>query len=430
MPQDMLVEAEKAETIDDVVTSSAAELKRERRRMDFSQVLVWSDVDEAMKQFAALVEDPPLHSVVIHYEPKVAKRLLDLTNTKNRPLGGNHSERLAKEIKGGDYGLTGDTIKFSASGVMLDGQHRMKGCAMGSAAMVSHTVYGLDDDIFDIIDQGKKRTAADVLSLCGVTHAPLVAAAISWVRNIRERRTGHTGGGRLTVRDIKEAATGPMRDIAEWCNEAATVAEAYKQPPSLIAAVLFLIGKHSKPLATEFVQSWLYGPRTGRNKSFDMLQQRITTVRNQSGGSLNRFVNAAMVIQTFNNWHAGFAATARALTWNKNMPFPQLQFDRESFRAAREVGIREDTTLAAVQHRVLGALNELKDEAGNYEGGHPKLARESNVPERQIGYVVSTLVNEGLVHLAAAKRNGKGRGNDILRLRTAGVTRLNSYVME
>jgi hypothetical protein len=435
MAQDMLLsDSEVYENLTNIqAPPTEAELRKIRRQIDISQVVVWDKVNDALQQFAALVDDPPIHSVVIHYSPEVARRLLEVTNTNNRPKGTKHAENLAREIADGDYGLTGDTVKFADSGRMLDGQHRFEGCAKQKKAIVSHTVFGLSEEIFDLIDQGKKRTAADVLSMCGVKNATIIAGAVSWVKNIRDRRRNDAGlGGRVTVRDIKELAIGPMAGLQDWTNEAHMLNAAFKQPPSLMCAILFEISRHSRLVATDFAQSWLSGARVGRNKTFDMLQHRLDVVRQDSGGVLNRFVNAALVIQAFNNWHADYAASPRALSWNRKNEFPVLQFDAEKFREGRKLGIKTEDTLNACQNRVLLALDELKDADGNVIATHAKLARQSNVNERQIGYILGTLQREGFTHLSkkGTLNGSKGASPDIWRLRPSGTTRLNTYILE
>ena len=147
---------------------SMTALKRIASEINFNKVLKWDDVDSALEQFYALVEKPPLHSVVIQFAPAVAAKLAALTNTRNRPKQDHHAALLSVLMRDTAYEITGDTLKWSRSGVMLDGQHRMHGCAASGKSLTTHVVFGLPDDIFDVLDQGKKRSPGDVLALCGV----------------------------------------------------------------------------------------------------------------------------------------------------------------------------------------------------------------------------------------------------------------------
>jgi len=373
-----------------VARPSQTALKRIANEIDFSKKLIW-DEPECLSQWYALVEKPPLHSVVIHIEPQVATQLLRLSNNRNRRLQDTHANRLSKVIKAENYELTGDTIKFSKSGRLLDGQHRLKACEKQGSPIISHVVFGLDEEIFDVLDQGKRRTPADVLGLTGVEYAPLVAAAVSWV--LWYKSGAKKVDENYNARNIKEAALGEMKGIKDWTRLGMQLHAAYKQPPSLMTGLLYLIGKHNKQLAEEFAQAWLHGNRLGRNRNFDELSRRLQQIRNQSGGHLNSQVRAALVITMFNHWNAGIVASPRSLTWRKELMFPMLEFDGSKFARGRNAAEREDTSLMAVQLRLMNTIIEnavgMQTKIGNVE-----LAEKANVPIRQIPDLIATLVKE------------------------------------
>lgn len=165
---------------------STTALKRIVSEINFNKVLKWDDVESALEQFYALVEKPPLHSVVIQFSPAVAAKLVELTNTRNRPKQDHQAALLSVLMRDDNYEITGDTLKWSKTGIMLDGQHRMHGCATSGKILTTHVVFGLPDDIFDVLDQGKKRSPGDVLALCGVKDYSIVAGAIRRARLIEE----------------------------------------------------------------------------------------------------------------------------------------------------------------------------------------------------------------------------------------------------
>src|SRR5690349_21900667 len=136
---------------------SQAAIKRTLRAIDPHIVQKWKKVDLAMPIFKSLIEDPPLHSLVIHFEPEVAAEILKVCNHGNRRMIDRHALRLAKVIKSENYELTGDTIKFSELGRLLDGQHRLNACVKQGSPIISHVIFGLKESVFDVIDQGKKR---------------------------------------------------------------------------------------------------------------------------------------------------------------------------------------------------------------------------------------------------------------------------------
>lgn len=398
-------------------------LRKALKTIDPNKVIIWDSAD-CMAQFQALVESPPLHSLVVHIEPIMAKKLLETTNDNNRRMIQQHMLRLAEQIGDEDYEVTGDTIKFSKSGRCLDGQHRLKACESKATPIISHVVFGLADEVFDVIDQGKKRTAGDVLGMCNVSYPTLVAGAIRWVLEFRAGGRTHKVR-KLTARGIREYATGSMKDIADHMQNARQINEAFKQPPTMVAALLYLISRNSRALAEDFAYNWLHGARTGRNKNFDVLNQRIVTVRNQSGGALNRSVNAAMVVQMFNNWNAGVVASPRSLTWRMEWAFPKLEFDGAAFLKNKDSHERADTSLAAQKLRMLLVLGKATDKDGNASLHTPELAKQADIPAKQVTYILGEMERGGIVH--CSRRAGKF-GPAIYTIKDAGMAQLRAYI--
>jgi len=360
-------------------------------------ILNW-DTAECLGEFHELVQHPPMHSVVVHIEPEAAEQLLIVTNSKNRPMSRSFAKRLGNLIEAEEYAITGDTIKFSKSGTLLDGQHRLQGCVNSKRAIISHMVFGLDDDIFDVLDQGHKRTAGDILALCGVEEYTLTAASIAWVHTLRNGRTSNASG--LTPRAIRVLATGEMSDIARYLRDARLISSAFKHPPSLLAAILYIIGQKSEALAKSFAHEWVHGPRIGRNENFDVLSGRFLAVQRQGGGHINRWVRAALIVQTFNHWNADEVASPRSLTWRKEWKFPEFEFNAASFRKRRGEAEQEDTRLTASQVRLLAVMTNSIGDDGLVRLSHADLATSANVPRGSLSYLIGTLLNEGAIEIA------------------------------
>lgn len=362
--------------------------------LDFSKPLKWNTPEDGVGEFYYLVEHPPLHSVVVHIGPKMAEWLITNTNNHNRPKVEQHAARLGREMGGDDYELTGDTVKFSKSAAMLDGQHRISGCAKSKAPLLTHVVFGLADEVFDVLDQGKKRTAGDVLAMCGVQDYTMVAGAVTWVLKVKEGRTLEGGAtyGKITPRKIKELALGKMKGIADYTKDARLINLAYKHPPTMVAALLFMISERDPALARDFAHEWVHGAKVGRNKNFDVLNQRLLRIAHENAGTINRNVRAALVIQAFNYWNANIIASPRALTWKKGWTFPSLEFDKAKFLKAKEVADRENTSLSAVKHRVLQVLTKEMDQAQHAQLSLNEISERANIGRSSVQYVLSELV--------------------------------------
>lgn len=379
--------------------------------IDPSRVLVW-DTAGCLNQFHDIVENPPLHSLVVHIEPAAAEQLLLVTNNRNRPLSAAWAKRLAAQAQDG-YELTGDTIKFSKTGAMLDGQHRLDLCVRSKKPIVSHVVFGLDDSIFDILDQAKKRTPGDIVALHGVDDFTLVAASISWVVKIGNGMKG-SHGGQLTPRQVGKLAVGEHKGIADYLKPARLINVAYKHPPSMIAAILYLIGRRDPGLARNFAHEWVHGAKIDRNENFDVLSGRLLSIAHQGGGHVNMTVRAALIVLTFNFWNAGIVAATRNLSWKKSLKFPSLEFDKDAFKKRWDREAQEDTSLNATQMRVFKALSEAAGNDKKVQMSLAELAERSHTPKGSIHYIARSLVTRGAI---AVTKQGNPKSPPVYRIK-------------
>ncbi len=86
-------------------------------------------------------------------------------NTGNRPLKAKKIEGYASTIRGGGWKLTGEAIKFSSTGKLIDGQNRLHAVIAAKKPIQCVVMTDLGDDIFDVIDTGSPRSKADSVFL-------------------------------------------------------------------------------------------------------------------------------------------------------------------------------------------------------------------------------------------------------------------------
>lgn len=112
-------------------------------------------------------------------------RVILQRNTVNRKPSENNVVFLAKQMLEGNFKKTGQTIQISKSGNLLDGQHRLLAIIRSNISVELNFCDGLDDEIFDVIDTGKSRTTADILSIQGHKNPGELSSAISFVMAIK-----------------------------------------------------------------------------------------------------------------------------------------------------------------------------------------------------------------------------------------------------
>lgn len=88
-------------------------------------------------------------------------------NTHNRKLSNVRVDQMVRNMKAGQWDDNGETVKFSKTGVLLDGQHRLSAIIESDTVQVLTVVAGLDDKVQRSIDIGGKRTVGQQLDLNG-----------------------------------------------------------------------------------------------------------------------------------------------------------------------------------------------------------------------------------------------------------------------
>lgn len=83
-------------------------------------------------------------------------------NHSNRPVRGTYVKRLASAMRRGEWCVSHQGIAFSTDGTLLDGQHRLMAVVDSGVTcqmMVSRDVH---PDAFRVMDQGARRSIADI----------------------------------------------------------------------------------------------------------------------------------------------------------------------------------------------------------------------------------------------------------------------------
>lgn len=125
---------------------------------------------------------------VEYITPQLASEYLK-KNTMNRPVNPTHLRHVCRQMREGIWKSNGDSIRFAHTGELLDGQHRLIAICQTGASQEMIVIRGLDREVFNTIDSGKKRGANDVLSLSGYKNANNVASVARMI--LLKRKVGH-----------------------------------------------------------------------------------------------------------------------------------------------------------------------------------------------------------------------------------------------
>jgi hypothetical protein len=238
--------------------------------------------------------------------PELATEWLKL-NTLNRPKKLQKIALYASDMKAGHWPRTGATICFSRSGRLLDGQNRLQAIVDSGATVRMLVVWDLDDDIFDVIDGGARRTASDVLVIEGYEGwtATCGATAARIAMNMAGRR-------------LPYALTYSPQNIRRFVNDHPDLMDSVQfietvprrpapMPHSAAAALHFFMAQRDSDLA-DLLMTQLY---RGDNMTADDMVLRLRNnllgkVQQKAMSSSSDFTNAmAAVVRVWNSRRAG-----------------------------------------------------------------------------------------------------------------------------
>jgi hypothetical protein len=158
--------------------------------------------------------------------PEMAMEILK-TNIRNRPMQAENVMFFVDQIEKGQFAFNGQPVIISKNNLLMDGQHRLAAIVKSKKSQKLLIVYGIEEDVMHTIDTGKKRSAADVLKINGVSNAGGIAAVITAYQRTKEYKTYGSSNKRLmlTRKDVIEiynANVELLHDIAPFaakCNK-------------------------------------------------------------------------------------------------------------------------------------------------------------------------------------------------------------------
>jgi hypothetical protein len=117
----------------------------------------------------------PVHVSTQLVTPEIAKRLL-ARMANDRPLSKNTLLNYTEVMRRGEWRFNGDPIRLNSEDRLIDGQHRLHAIIDSGKPQKMLVISGLDNEVFDTIDVGKKRSSADLLGIAGYQNVFALAA--------------------------------------------------------------------------------------------------------------------------------------------------------------------------------------------------------------------------------------------------------------
>lgn len=270
-----------------------------------------------------------VHAAMFDISDSDAAELLERNegeNYRNRAQSESTVLKYASEMERG-WRLTGEPIILSQSGHLLNGQHRLQACVTAGVSFPTLVVFGIRDDAFAFLDQGRKRSAADIFSIHGVLDYTRMASATLWVW--KYHHTGMRNPGGLAGNAPRTPSPDQLYDyyltlkglddsrlVTDWFTKVKLVA------PSMMGALHYLCAGYDRPAADRFFASIATGENLKKTDPALKVRNRFIEER-VAGGRLSDIYSAAFTVQAWNAMRTGRKITH--LRWRTEAA-PDLAF--------------------------------------------------------------------------------------------------------
>lgn len=231
--------------------------------------------------------------------PDMASRLLQM-NIKNRPLEFNRAVRLSEAIKRGEWKLNGDTIRISETGIVLDGQHRLKAIELSGCSVQTILVEGLPDCVFNTIDtNAKSRTASDVFAIEGEKNYVALASTLVLLYKYQNFGSPYSGSIYPTSQQV-ELTLKNNPEIRDAINKCASKKWIRRYVVSSAAAfALYVFRIFNEEMANSFFEKLETGAGLDSDSPILLLRDRLIFEEKDKKTAISKKYKMALIFKAF-----------------------------------------------------------------------------------------------------------------------------------
>ena len=258
--------------------------------------------------------------------PELAEIYLRETNQGNRRLSQSVVNRYAQDMMNGLWRHpTGDPIIWDSEGRLQQGQHRLAAVMQSGVSIEFLVIAGADPGDFQVLDQGKKRSAGDVLGMAGFSNTNNMAAVARLAIMLQHHRDKPWANlPDVTQQRVVEFAKS-NRTILEWANAHGRHARRNALVPEVqFGAVAFYVAQNSTNLHDwETFSARVCSGEMLREGDPEHSLRRWAVNRNvRLSGSTSSQATVAVITKAWNAYV--LSKSIRVLGWKRHeMPMPK-----------------------------------------------------------------------------------------------------------
>ena len=279
------------------------------------------------KKLGWLIKESP-DAVKMTITPEMAAVMLERNSSdewKNRPESGAGVKRYAKRIAEGGWVYTGQTLIFSDTGNLLNGQHTLSAVVDANKPIDALVAFGVSDEAFKFMDTGIHRKASHIFAIEGIknyTFASSVARLVYGYIN----KLGNPKGMKVD-NDVLLDFYYKHQSIQDSAHVGGLAAKYGLLTPAWSGFLHYICAQKNRAMADVFFETVLTGVGVHSTKCPEhVLRSRlIKNLQSKSDNTDAPIYTGAYVIKAWNAKRKG--GTIGVLKWrpssNPNEPFPR-----------------------------------------------------------------------------------------------------------
>jgi len=257
-----------------------------------------------------VVSDNKIETRVVFITPKLAQKILDERNSLNRKVNKKNVNLLSKDMVGGKWKFNGDSIRFNTQGVLSDGQHRLLAIIKSKTTQPIVVINGIDEESFETIDVGFKRSLSDMLSINNIENPILTSQIIKFIYAIRN---GKYSANRNTIRNLSNQDAIPyLQTLDNMSNSVEFVKTLSKNKghqaligKPVLGGLHYLMSEIDKDKADYFIEKISTGIDLGENSPIIALRNKLIKAKTNNRYKLTNMAMLENVVQSWNYLREG-----------------------------------------------------------------------------------------------------------------------------
>jgi hypothetical protein len=316
--------APKSETPTVEIEPPAAAAPAEATRSSAGLAMPTSNIGLWLEQQHAKITGR-VHCFQVEVTPAIATAWLAF-NSGNRHPSRAKIRRFATAMKTGRWAVNGETIKFSITGRLIDGQSRLMAVILANCPIILEVRAGLPDIAQQSMDVGEMRKGAHTLEMLGEVNPSITAAALKLLWYWGRGWLAGVPFGAQKVMENSEIAPLLEKHAALRSSVGWTVAGGNKIDLMLLrseaAFFHYLFGTTDAELRDHFFEALCEGVGLTKVSPVYHLRERLLADRGGVGSKDRKVTRYGLVIKAWNAARAAKQVTS--LSHSSKEPFPAI----------------------------------------------------------------------------------------------------------